>query len=82
MKKSEAEAVEQRRVLDVVGGEVREDAGFHIALVVDVDVLAPAGQATAGEGAVAPEVGHEERPGVADVHDTAAQLVALLRAAA
>jgi len=55
-----------------------EDAGLHIALVVDVDVLAPRREAAARQGAVAPEVGYQDRPRSADVHDPAPEFRALL----
>jgi len=56
-----------------------EHAGLHVGLVVYMEVAASAGDASAGERAVVPKVGHQDRLGLADAIHPAPQLVALLR---
>ena len=73
-----AQRIEQRDLADVGVGVMGENARVHIALRVDVQVAAPAGNTAAHELAVVLEVEREQGLGLAHLTDETVQVLTLL----
>jgi hypothetical protein len=72
-------AFHQRLVSDVIGREMRENAGFHVSFVVDMDITSPPGDTAVNKRGVRPKVHDIERLLGAELLDEFSVTVPLFR---